>query len=170
MGIAGSPSRGIIRTSLPFTIIAAPAQRAKPPRSRLAHYFKGTQPRLSMRQPSTTASRTEQHRNPIAVAREWQRALAEPEGSTRADVARKMAVSRARVTQVLGLVDLAPRVIAAVEALGDPMPGAFVSVRSLRPLLRLAPEEEERALEGIVRAGGLQQHSWSSSRSLPSIR
>lgn len=40
------------------------------------------------------------------------------ECASRADLARKLGVSRARVTQVLGLLELKPEV---VEALGDPL-------------------------------------------------
>jgi hypothetical protein len=71
--------------------------------------------------------------------------------ASRADVARRLGVSRARVTQVLGLLALAPAVVAAVAALGDPLPGPAVSERALRPLLGLPADEQERALRELPR-------------------
>ncbi len=72
------------------------------------------------------------------------------ECTSRADLARKLGVTRARVTQVLGLLDLAPQVLEAVVGLGDPLPGPVVNERTLRPLLRLPAEEQRRALVGIA--------------------
>jgi hypothetical protein len=72
--------------------------------------------------------------------------------ASRADLARRLGVSRARVTQVLGLLSLAPAVVAAVAALGDPLPGPTVSERALRPLLGLPAGEQERALRELVGA------------------
>jgi len=67
------------------------------------------------------------YRNPIALAQEWQRVLDNGECATRADLARMLGVSRPRVTQVLDLLELAPEVISAIAALGDPMAGPLVS-------------------------------------------
>lgn len=76
--------------------------------------------------------------------------LDESECGSRADLARKLGVSRARVTQVLGLLDLAPPVLEAVVGLGDPLPAPVVTERSLRPLLKVPAEEQGRALGGIA--------------------
>ena len=46
--------------------------------------------------------------------------LAEGECASRADLARKLGVSRARVTQVLKLLGLAPEVLGTIAARGDP--------------------------------------------------
>ncbi|MHB0870842.1 MAG: hypothetical protein ACYC66_18410 [Chloroflexota bacterium] len=43
------------------------------------------------------------------------------------------------MTQVLSLLDLAPEVVEAVGALGDPLPEPVVGERSLRTLLHLKP-------------------------------
>jgi len=48
-------------------------------------------------------------RNPIALAEEWQRWLADGDVRSKADLARTLGVSRARVTQVLDLLRLAPK-------------------------------------------------------------
>lgn len=95
------------------------------------------------------------YRNPIAVARDWQRALDDGACASRAALARRLGVSRARVTQVLALLALAPEVLAAIAALGDPLPRPIVSERMLRPLLELPAEEQRRILPGLAHA----QHS-----------
>jgi len=69
------------------------------------------------------------------------------ECASRADLARRFGVTRARVTQVLGLLGLAPAVVDAVLALGDPLPGPTVSKRMLRPLLRVPAKEQRRLLQ-----------------------
>jgi hypothetical protein len=58
------------------------------------------------------------YRNPIALARKWQAMIACGQVSSRAVLARRVGVSRARVTQVLQLRTLTPKVIEAVEQLG----------------------------------------------------
>jgi hypothetical protein len=68
---------------------------------------------------------------------------------SRAALARQLGVTRARVTRVLGLLDLAPEVVHAVAALGDSLPRPIVSERRLRAVLTLPAGEEKRALAGV---------------------
>jgi hypothetical protein len=84
------------------------------------------------------------------VAQDWQQWLDDETGRSRADLARHLGVSRARVTQVLGLLDLAPEVVHAIAALGDPLPGPIVTERMLRPLRKLSPAEQQRMLAAMV--------------------
>jgi hypothetical protein len=65
-----------------------------------------------------------------------------------------LGVSRARVTQVLHLLDLAPETTEAIVTLGDPLPGPIVSERTLRPLLDLPPELQKRALQAVLQGSG----------------
>ena len=118
-----------------------------PHRSKLAHTFDSTSPLACFGEPAEQARPPKQHRNPLVLALEWQRALDDRDCASRADLARRLGVSRARVTQVLGLLDLAPAVVRSVVALGDPLPGPSISERMLRPLLKLPPEEQRRALQ-----------------------
>jgi hypothetical protein len=76
--------------------------------------------------------------------------LADGECASRANLARKLGVSRARVTQVLGLLDLGPKVLDSIVALGDPLSTPVVTERSLRPLLKLPAERQGHALVAIV--------------------
>jgi hypothetical protein len=76
-----------------------------------------------------------QYRNPIYLARQWHGDLAEGKYSSRADLSRKMGVSRARVTQILNLLKLPTEIIEKVSALGDPLTKPTVTEHSLRPFL-----------------------------------
>lgn len=88
--------------------------------------------------------------------------LASGECASRADLARKLEVTRARVTQVLGLLDLAPEVIQAIATLGDPLPRPIVSERMLRPLLTMSAGEQKDTLEGVCPVAAA--HSWLSAQ------
>jgi hypothetical protein len=84
------------------------------------------------------------------VAQDWQQRLDAGAGCSRAELARHLGVSRARVTQMLGLLALAPEVVHAIAALGDPLPGPVVSERLLRPLRKLNGEEQQQRLAALV--------------------
>lgn len=92
------------------------------------------------------------YRNPIAVAQEWQRRLTNGDCSSPAELARKLGVSRARVTQVLRVLRLAPEVLDALADLGDPLSAPIVTERRLRPIVRLPAEEQRRKINAIVRS------------------
>ncbi|MCG6534892.1 MAG: hypothetical protein L7F78_09415 [Syntrophales bacterium LBB04] len=92
-------------------------------------------------------------RNPIYLAQEWQKALITGYYSSPADLARKLGVSRARVTQVLWLLNLTPEVLKTIAALGDPLSSPIVTERRLRPIVNLPPEEQIRRVVAIL-AGG----------------
>jgi hypothetical protein len=90
------------------------------------------------------------YRNPIALAREWQGMLATGECASRAELARRLGVSRPRVTQVLGVLDLAPDVLEALAALGDPLPRPIVTEHGLRSIRRRPAAEQRHALRRMV--------------------
>ena len=109
----------------------------------LTYHFEGAAPAACF---NPLGGSSKQYRNPIALAQEWQGMLRARDCASRADLARQLGVTRARVTQVLGLLDLAPEVIEVVAALGDPLQAPSVTERSLRPLLSLPADEQMRAL------------------------
>ena len=80
--------------------------------------------------------------NPVRVAREWKRAM-EERGESRADLARRLGVSRARGTQVLSILDLAPDVLELLERQSGP---GMVSERALRGLQKLPAERHRERL------------------------
>lgn len=145
----GSSTRGKPRTSLTVTFLVG-ARLAARGASRLAYHFEGEEPPGFPEPPRASVGRSKLYRNPIALAQEWQAMLASGECTTRAAVARKLGVTRARVTQVLGLLKLAPQVIGALAALGDTLPRPIVTERSLRSLVKLPVKEQTRALQRIA--------------------
>ena len=76
--------------------------------------------------------------------------LLEGKCASRADLARKLGVTRARVTQVLGLLELTPEVVEALSGLGDPLPEPLVTERGLRSLLGLPSKEQKHVVLAIA--------------------
>jgi len=121
---SGSPKLSLRRTFA--TTLKLPEQAVKPPPI----------PRI--------------YRNPVALAQEWQQRINSGEVESRAALARQLGVSRAHVTQVLRLLQLAPQVRDAVRALGDTTEGRIVGAHTLRALARLPDEEQERQVVGLI--------------------
>ena len=53
------------------------------------------------------------------------------------DLARKLGVSRVRVSQVLSLLNLDIKLLEVIEKLGDPMSNRIVTERMLRDFLKI---------------------------------
>lgn len=85
------------------------------------------------------------YRNPVFLAREWEKMLQSGEYGSQTALARKLGVSRVRVTQVLNLLKLVPEVLEKIAGLGDPLASPVVTERRLRPLVNL-PRAEQRNL------------------------
>lgn len=90
------------------------------------------------------------YRNPIFLAREWQAMINCGRAKSRADLASKLGLSRARVNQFLRLPTLAPEVIEVVDRLGDPMPYPIITERFLRSISGLNDLEQMRRVERRV--------------------
>ena len=101
-------------------------------------------PRTATRKPAKV------YRNPIFLAREWQQALDKNKVSSRAELARKLGVSRARVTQVLRLLELSPKVLCMVRALGDPLDYLIMTERQLRPVVRCKFRDQKRLIKELL--------------------
>ena len=78
-----------------------------------------------------------------------------PDGTlvSRADLARELGVSRARVTQVLNLLNLPKPVLDAIASLGDPLPSQLVTEHMLRGFIKLSPHEQRGTLLKKARPG-----------------
>ncbi len=70
--------------------------------------------------------------------------------TSQADLARKKGISRARVTQILNLLRLGPRVTGMVTGLGDPLLAPMVTERQLRPLISLTARSQLKELTIIL--------------------
>lgn len=96
----GSLRSGKSRTSLSFTVFVGPARSASLRSTGLAYHIERTPP--PEWEPAHSARpRRSERRSGLILAREWQQALADGKYSSRAELARAVGVSRARVTQVL---------------------------------------------------------------------
>jgi len=71
------------------------------------------------------------YRNPVFVAEEWQKRM-EEQGLTRAELARELGISKARVSQMLNILKLPEEVLVRVRDYGDPMEKRLVTERELR--------------------------------------
>jgi hypothetical protein len=149
LAFSGSPRGWKIRTFLRLTIFTSALHNARR-WSRQAYCFEGEQPPNLGGPFDAVPQSVKVHRNPIALAREWREKLASGECATRVDLARRLGVSRARVTQVLGLLALSPEALHAVAALGDPLSQPLITERGLRSILKMSTEEQALALRAIT--------------------
>jgi len=94
----------------------------KSPVGRFFHSLEEAEVALPIPPLRRSARTSKPHRNPIALAREWDALLADGTYSSRAELARSLGISRARVTQVLNLLNLVPPVLEGVSSINDPLP------------------------------------------------
>ncbi len=62
------------------------------------------------------------------------------------DLARKLGISRARVTQILRLLKINPLIVQELERLGDPLESRIVTERMLRPYINKSFQEQKALL------------------------
>ena len=70
----------------------------------------------------------------LRKAIEWKALLESGEASSQAAIARREGISRARVTQVMGLLRLAPEIQERVLSLPDLVRRPAITERALRPM------------------------------------
>lgn len=73
----------------------------------------------------------------LRTAQEWRRQLDVGEVKNQAAIARREGLTRARVTQVMGLLRLAPEILERVLALPDMAQRPTITARSLRPIAQM---------------------------------
>ena len=78
------------------------------------------------------------------MALEWQAILARDKAFTKAKIARNTGISRARVTQIMNLLDLPEPIISFVAGLQKPSQIQIVSERKLRAILELTSKPAQR--------------------------
>ncbi len=66
-------------------------------------------------------------------------------------LARKLDISRARVTQILSLLKLDSLIIQELEKFGDPLKSRIITERMLRPYVNKSPQEQ-KALFNILKS------------------
>ena len=93
------------------------------------------------------------YRNPVILAEEWQQAINRSEYRTYAEFARRQGISRARVTQVLQLLNLGPEVLHTNTTLGDPLPSRVITERTLRAMVHRSADEQQKEIHNILAKG-----------------
>jgi len=139
---SGSASRGQIRTTLRFSAtLEVDCSRKREPNER-RHYFAWDEAPIWNVQAAVSRPARQ---NPIQLARQW-RADMDAHGESKAALARRLGVTRARVTQVLQVLDLDPLVLTYVERQSD----HFISERTLRGLRGLSSEDQRNYLADLA--------------------
>lgn len=82
----------------------------------------------------------------LRKAQEWRRQLEAAEIPNQAAIARQEGITRARVTQVLGLLRLSPEIQEHILSIPDTASRPCVTERTLRPIVRIkAPHDQFEA-------------------------
>ena len=92
----------------------------------------------------------------LQMAMEWQRQLDAGEVDTQAEIARREGITRARVTQVMGLLRLAPEIREQILALPRTVCRPSISERALRPMTQLPQARDQlRTFQKLLEGSGL---------------
>lgn len=111
-------------------------------------------PRIRNRKPPT-APRTPRVVELLRKAIEWQALLESGEASNRAAIARREGITRARVTQVMGLLRLAPEIQQQVLSLPDMARRPAITERALRPIAQLPQSSDQlHAFQQLLTSSG----------------
>jgi hypothetical protein len=122
------------------------------PADRVVH---AVPPRVLNRQPPK-APRTPRVVELLRKAIEWQAMLTTGEVSGQADIARREGITRARVTQILGMLRFAPEIQQHILSLPDVVRRPAITERALRPIAQLPQGKEQlHAFQDLLRLFGL---------------
>ena len=91
------------------------------------------------------------YRNPIILAKELDKCLCRGEFTSKADMAKSLGYSRARITQLLNLLSLSDQVLEQIRASGDHWVRPLITERMLRALLALQKEEQIYEIEKFLK-------------------
>ena len=81
----------------------------------------------------------------LRMAMEWQRQLDAGEVGTQAEIARREGITRARVTQIMAMLRLAPEIREHILAMPESVGRPRISERVLRPLVQLENQMDQAA-------------------------
>ncbi len=82
----------------------------------------------------------------LRKALEWQNLLESGEATNQAEIARREGITRARVTQVMGLLRLAPEIQGHILAMPDMIRRPTITGRALRPITQLDGSRQQVAM------------------------
>jgi hypothetical protein len=87
----------------------------------------------------------------LGMAEQFQALLDAGEARNRTDLGRRFRLTRARVTQLMNLLNLHPMLASYVRSLPPGTPPKWVTERSLRRIVRLPLEKQLAAAKKVVR-------------------
>jgi hypothetical protein len=91
----------------------------------------------------------------LRKAIEWQALLGSGDAASQAAIARRQGSARARVTQVMGLLRLAPEIQEHVLSLPDVIRRPAITERALKPIAQLPQERDQvRAFQQLLTGSG----------------
>jgi len=90
----------------------------------------------------------------LRKAIEWQALLESGDAANQAAIARQEGITRARVTQVMGLLRLTPEIQQHVLSLPAMVRRPAITERALRPIAQLEGREQLQAFRQLAEAGG----------------
>lgn len=82
----------------------------------------------------------------LRKAQEWQRQLDAGDVTNQAEIARREGVTRARVTQIMGMLRLAPEIQARIQAMPDGPYPTRITEHALRSILRMGDVARQYAV------------------------
>jgi hypothetical protein len=87
----------------------------------------------------------------LRKALEWQALLASGEALNKSDIARREGITRARVTQVMGLLRLAPEIQQHILSMPDAVRRPAITERALRPIAQIGnPVQQIASFQSLV--------------------
>jgi hypothetical protein len=99
-------------------------------------------PRVRNRKPPS-APKTPRVVELLRKALEWQALLESGEVRNQAEIARREAITRARVTQVMGMLQLAPEIQQQILSMPDALRRPVITERALRPIAHITKAEQQ---------------------------
>jgi len=80
----------------------------------------------------------------LQMAMEWQRQLDAGEVDTQAEIARREGITRARVTQIMAMLRLAPEIQKHILAMPDTVGRPAITERAMRPIVQMIGPTDQR--------------------------
>lgn len=86
----------------------------------------------------------------LQKAAEWRRQLDVGEIENQAAIARREGITRARVTQILGMLRLTPRIQRHILSMPEAAPRSLVTERDLRSIIRMPPTKQGAHFHALI--------------------
>ena len=92
------------------------------------------------------------YRNPIYLAKEYKGMIDSGKVKNQAELARKLGVSSARVTQILNILKLDSRIIQELEKHGNPLESKIINERILRSYVNKFFRKQKNLVKSLTKS------------------